>query len=111
MIYLTKKKNTNNYIMKKKIPILDYTKGFEENQKKYNTIIKPCGNECEIIHDFLGDKIHYSLWYFEFKQEAQLKIEALEKRLFEIKDEAIEIHKEINNINDAVSNRLTISLK
>jgi len=63
------------------------------------------------LNEFLGDEIHYSLWYFKFKQEAQLKIEALEKRLFEIKDEAIEIHKEINNINDAVSNRLTISLK
>lgn len=63
------------------------------------------------LNEFLGDKIHYSLWYFEFKQEAQLKIEALEKRLFEIKDEAIEIHKEINNLNDAILNRLTISLK
>jgi hypothetical protein len=73
--------------------------------------VQPCGNECEVIHDFLGEEIHYSLWYFEFKKEAQLKIEALEKRLFKIKDEAIEIHKEINNINDELSNRLTISLK
>lgn len=63
------------------------------------------------LNEFLGDEIHYSLWYFEFKQEAQLKIEALEKRLFEIKDEAVEIHKEINNLNDAILNRLTISLK
>ena len=63
------------------------------------------------LNEFLGHEIHYSLWYFEFKQEAQLKIEALEKRLFEIKDEAVEIHKEINNLNDAILNRLTISLK
>jgi len=90
---------TTNYIMKenKKNSLLDHS------DKNYVSKLD--------LNEFLGDEIHYSLWYFEFKQEAQLKIEALEKRLFEIKDEAIEIHKEINNLNDAISNRLTMTLK
>jgi hypothetical protein len=70
-------------------------------------------NSCEVIQDFLEDTtaLHYSIWYFEFKDEKEKRILDIEKRLFEIKDEQIELKKELNIIKNDLLTRLNESLK
>lgn len=65
-------------------------------------------NTCETIQDFLGDhsSIHYSLWYYEFKEEKTKRILEIEKRLFELKDEHLDLIKELHNIQDDLLVRL-----
>lgn len=70
-------------------------------------------NTCETIQDFLGDpsSIHYSLWYYEFKEEKTKRILEIEKRLFELKDEHLDLIKELHNIQDDLLVRLNKTLK
>lgn len=63
--------------------------------------------------EFLEEKtaIHYSLRYFEYKEEKEKRLLNIEKRLFEIKDEHLELIKELNIIKNELSNRLNQILK
>ena len=49
------------------------------------------------VQDFLKEEtaLHYSIWYFEYKDEKEKRILDIEKRLFEIKDEQLELKKEL----------------
>jgi len=78
-------------------------------------IVPACNpdNSCELIQDFLKEEtaLHYSIWYFEYKDEKEKRILDIEKRLFEIKDEQLELKKELNIIHNELLTRLNESLK
>jgi hypothetical protein len=89
---------------------MDIIKPKTEN-KFYNPgNISACNSEnsCEVIQDFLGEEtpIHYSLWYYEFKEQKTKRILEIEKRLFELKDERLDLIQELYNIQDDLLVRL-----
>jgi hypothetical protein len=69
-------------------------------------------NTCEKIQDFLGEEtpIHYSLWYYEFKEQKTKRILEIEKKLFELKDEHFDLIQELHNIQDDLLVRLNKTL-
>lgn len=70
-------------------------------------------NTCEVIQDFLGKEtpMHYSSWYYDFKDKKEERIKEIEKRLFEINDEHLDLIKELRNIKNDLLEILTITLK
>lgn len=97
--------------------IKDAGTGWESTENKFYGpgTIPACNpdNTCEKIQDFLGEQtpIHYSLWYYEFKEQKTKRILEIEKRLFELKDEHSDLIQEFYNIQDDLLVRLNKTLK
>lgn len=93
----------------------DIPKTLLDDTDYIDRIIPSCNpeNTCEVIQDFLGEQtsIHYSLWYYEFKEEKTKRILEIEKRLFELKDEHLDLIQELHNIQDDLLVRLNKTLK
>jgi hypothetical protein len=68
---------------------------------------------CKGLQDFLGEQTstHYSLWYYEFKEQKAKRILEIESRLFELKDEHLDLIQELHNIQDDLLVRLNKILK
>lgn len=97
--------------------ILNTEKEYQSTENKFYNPgdIPSCNpdNSCEVIQDFLGEQtsIHYSLWYYEFKEEKTKRILEIEKRLFELKNEHLDLIQEFHNIQDDLLVRLNKTLK
>lgn len=97
-------------------PITDNTNEvLIKNEDDTRNDIPACNpeNDCNIVQDFLEDQssIHYSLWYYEFKEEKTKRILEIEKRLFELKDEHLDLIQELHNIQDDLLVRLNQTLE